>query len=103
LFFWNIAEQERLALEHREALDAQKRNSAELKEALMQAELRHAQELKDAQAAAEAKLDESLKDFTDSSTQLQMGLEKETRVRKEAEARITALTTDQAEYNRLVM
>jgi hypothetical protein len=60
-------------------------------------------ELKEAQAAAEAKLDESLKDFTDSSAQLRMVLEEETRARKEAEARITALTTDQAEYDRLVM
>jgi t-SNARE complex subunit (syntaxin) len=103
LFFRVTAEQERLALEHRKALDAQEKVSAELKERLVEAELWHARELKEAQAAAEAKLDESLKDFTDSSAQLRMGLEEETRARKEAEARITALTTDQAEYDRLVM
>jgi t-SNARE complex subunit (syntaxin) len=68
----------------------------------MQAELRHGRELKEAQAAAEAKLDESLKDYTDASSQLRKELD-ETRLRKEAEARIATLTTDQAEYDRLVI
>ena len=69
----------------------------------MQAELRQAQELKDAQAAAEAKLDESLKDFSDASAQLRKELEEESRLRKEAQDRNATLTTDQAEYDRLVI
>jgi hypothetical protein len=69
----------------------------------MQAELRHAQELKDAQAAAETKMDELLKEFTDASAVLRAELEEETRARKEAQDRIATLTTDQAEYDRLVM
>ncbi|KAK1665328.1 hypothetical protein QYE76_053487 [Lolium multiflorum] len=97
------AEQERLVLEHRKALDAQEKTSVELKNALMQAELRHAQELKDAQAAAEAKLDESLKDFTDASAQLRKELEEESRLLKEARDRNAVLTSDQAEYDRLVI
>nr|XP_051221141.1 uncharacterized protein LOC127339314 [Lolium perenne] len=97
------AEQERLALEHRKALDAQEKISSELKDKLVQAKLRHARELKEAQAAAETKLDESLKDFTDSSAQLRKELEEETRLRKEAQARNATLTTDQAEYDRLVI
>jgi hypothetical protein len=69
----------------------------------MQAELRHDRELKEAQADAEAKLDESLKDYTDASSQLQKELEEETRLWKEAQARNATLTSDQAEYDRLVI
>ncbi|KAK1686252.1 hypothetical protein QYE76_047100 [Lolium multiflorum] len=97
------AEKEQLAIEHRKAPDAPEKITAELKDKLMQAELRHAQELKDAHAAAEAKLDESLKEFTNASVVLRTELEEETRARKEAQDRIATLTTDQAEYDRLVM
>ncbi|KAK1620888.1 hypothetical protein QYE76_026405 [Lolium multiflorum] len=97
----NVVDQ--LVLEHRKALDAQEKISSELKDKLTQAELRHAQELKDAQAAAETKLDETLKEFTDASAVLRAELEEETRARKEAQDRIATLTTDQAEYDRLVM
>jgi hypothetical protein len=103
LFFRITVEKEQLVLEHREALDAQENTSAALKDQLMQVELRHDRELKEALAAAEAKFDESLKDFTDASTQLRKELEEETRLRKEAQARIATLTTDQAEYDRLVI
>nr|XP_051190397.1 uncharacterized protein LOC127303733 [Lolium perenne] len=97
------AEKEQLVLAHRKALDAQEAISAKLKEQLMQAELRHDQERKEDQAAAEAKLDESLKEFTDNSVVLRAELEEETRARKAAPDRIATLTTDQAEYDRLVM
>ena len=103
-FFFRItAEKEQLVLEHRKALAAQENVSAELKDKLMQAELRHAQELKDAHAAAEAKLDESLKEFSDASAQLRKELEEESRLRKEAQDRNATLTSDQAEYDRLVI
>ena len=69
----------------------------------MEAELRHSRELKDAQAAAEAKLDESLKEFSDASAQLRKELEEESRLRKEAQDRNATLTSDQAEYDRLVV
>jgi t-SNARE complex subunit (syntaxin) len=69
----------------------------------VQVEIRHAQELKDAQAAAEAKLDESLKEFSDASAQLRKELEEESRQLKEVRDRNAVLTTDQAEYDRLVI
>ncbi|KAM0909092.1 hypothetical protein ACQ4PT_015040 [Festuca glaucescens] len=97
------AEKEQLASEHRKALDAQEKISAELKEKLVQIELRHALELKDAQAAAEAKLDESLKQYTDYNAVLRAELEEETVTRKAAQDRIATLTADQAEYDRLVV
>ena len=103
-FFSRIpAENEQLAVEHRKALDAQEKISAELKDKLVQAELRHAQELKDARPAAEAKLDESLKEYTHNSEVLRTELEEESRARKEAQDRIATLTTDQTEYDRLVI
>ncbi|KAK1660603.1 hypothetical protein QYE76_048762, partial [Lolium multiflorum] len=97
------AEKEQLALEHRRALIAQETISAKLKDQLVQVEIRHAQELKDAQAAAEAKLDESLKEFSDASAQLRKELEEESRQLKEVRDRNAVLTTDQAEYDRLVI
>nr|XP_051211524.1 uncharacterized protein LOC127329017 [Lolium perenne] len=97
------AEKERLALEHRKALDAQENISAELKDKLIQAELQHAREIKEAKAAGEAKLDEALKDFSDASGQLQKELEEETRLLKEAQVRNVTLASDQAEFDRLVI
>ena len=97
------AEKEQLAKEHQEALDAQRKISAELKDKLMEAELHHSQELKDAKAAAEAKLDDTLKEFTNSSAVLRAELEEESKARKAAEERIGVLTTDQAAYDRLVL
>jgi hypothetical protein len=69
----------------------------------MQAELRHSQELKDAQAAAETKLDDSLKEYAHNSEVLRIELEEQSKARKAAEDRIATLTTDQAEYDRLVI
>jgi hypothetical protein len=103
LFFRIAVEKEQLVLEHRKALDTQESITVALKDQLMQAELRHGRELKEVQAAAEAKFDESLKDSTDASAQLRKELEEETRLRTEAQARIATMTTDQAEYDRLVV
>ncbi|KAK1613868.1 hypothetical protein QYE76_019385 [Lolium multiflorum] len=97
------AEKEQLAKEHQEALDAQRKVTAELKDKLMESEVRHSQELKDAKAAAETKLDDTLKEFTNSNAVLRTELEEESKVRKAAEERIAALTTDQAAYDQLVM
>jgi t-SNARE complex subunit (syntaxin) len=103
LFFRIIAEKEQLAREHRKALDAHKKISAELKDKLMQAGLQHARELKEAQAAGEAKLDTSLKDFHGASAQLQKELEEESRLLKEAQDRNATLASDQAEFDHLVI
>ncbi|KAK1613042.1 hypothetical protein QYE76_036715 [Lolium multiflorum] len=97
------AEKEQLAKEHQEALDAQRKVTAELKDKLMESEVRHSQELKDAKAAAELKLDDTLKEFTNSSAVLRTELEEESKARKAAEERIAALTTDQAAYDQLVV
>nr|XP_051197245.1 uncharacterized protein LOC127310628 [Lolium perenne] len=82
------AEKEQLTSAHRE-----------MKEQAMQAELRHARELKEAKSAAEAKLDETLKEYTDSTAGLRKELEEETA----APDKIAQLTTDQADYDRMVM
>jgi hypothetical protein len=103
LFFRITAEKEQLACDHRKALDAQEKISAELKDKLMEAELRHSRELKDAQAASEVKLDESLKDFSDANTQLRKELEEESRLLKEAQAQNAQLAADQLEFDRLII
>jgi hypothetical protein len=69
----------------------------------MESEVRHSQELKDAKAAAELKLDDTLKEFAHNSEVLRSELEEESKARKAAEERISALTADQAAYDRLVM
>ncbi|KAK1687169.1 hypothetical protein QYE76_048017 [Lolium multiflorum] len=96
-------EKEQLIKEHREALDAQKTASRELKEQAMQAALQQDQALKDAQAAAEARLAEVVEDSTNSNTVLRTELEEERKARKAAEHHIEVLTTDHKEYDRLVM
>jgi hypothetical protein len=103
LFLRIVAEKEQVALEHRKALDAQEKISAELKDKLIQAGLQHARELKEAQAAGEAKLDDALKDFSDASGQLQKEMEEESRLLKEAQYRNATLASDQAEFDRLVI
>ncbi|KAK1610957.1 hypothetical protein QYE76_034630 [Lolium multiflorum] len=90
------AEKEQLAKEHQEALDAQRKVTAELKDKLMESEVRHSQELKDAKAAAELKL-------VHNSEVLRTELEEQSKARKAAEERIAALTTDQAAYDQLVL
>ncbi|XP_071683843.1 uncharacterized protein [Lolium perenne] len=97
------AEKEQLAKEHQQALDAQRTRFSELKDKLMEAEVRHSQELKDAKAAAETKLDDTLKEYAHNSEVLRLELEEQSKARKAAEDRIGILTTDQAEYDRLVM
>ncbi|KAK1686025.1 hypothetical protein QYE76_046873 [Lolium multiflorum] len=97
------AEKEKLALEHRKALDAQRQITAELKDKLIQAELQRTRKLKEAQAAGEARLDEALKDFTDATGQLQKELEEETRLLKEARDRNATLASDQAQLYRMVI
>nr|XP_051211448.1 uncharacterized protein LOC127328930 [Lolium perenne] len=86
------AEKEQLTTAHRE-----------VKEQAMPAELRHARELKEAKARAEAKLDETLKEYTDSTAVLRKELEEETAARKAAQDKIAQLTTDQTDYDRMVM
>jgi hypothetical protein len=103
LFFWISAEKEQLAREHRKALDAQEKISAELKDKLVQAELQHTRELKDVEAAGEAKFDAALKDFHDASGQLQKELEEETRLLKDAEDRNATLAADQAQFIRMII
>ncbi|KAK1646661.1 hypothetical protein QYE76_064466 [Lolium multiflorum] len=97
------AEKEQLVQEHRKALAAQETISRELKDQLVQAELRHDRELKEAKAAAQAKLNDSLEEFTNASAVLRAELEEDRGARKEAEARITTMTTNQAQYDQLVM
>ena len=59
------AEKEKLALQHQNELQAQKNESAKLKEELIQAGLRHAGALKEAVAAGEAKVEEAKKQLAD--------------------------------------
>ncbi|KAK1618927.1 hypothetical protein QYE76_024444 [Lolium multiflorum] len=96
-------EKEQLIKEHREALEAQRTASRELKEQAMQAALQQDQALKDAQAAAEARLAEVVDDSTNSNTVLMTELEEEKKARKAAEHHIEVMTTDHKEYDRLIM
>jgi hypothetical protein len=48
-------------------------------------------------------LDDALKDFSDASGQLQKELEDETKLLKEAQDHNALLTSDQAEFDRLVI
>jgi hypothetical protein len=117
-FFLRVsAEKEQLIRDHQKALDAQKTTSRELKEQAIQAALQHNQELKDAKAAAEARLAEVVDDSANSTAVLraeqeeekkarkaaELELEEEKKARKAAEHHIELMTTDNREYDRLVM
>ncbi|KAM0833016.1 hypothetical protein ACQ4PT_064513 [Festuca glaucescens] len=75
------AEKEKLALQHQNELQAQKNETAKLKEELVQVGLRHAGALKEAIAAGEAKVEEAKKQLADAQEQLrrELGEEKELR------------------------
>jgi t-SNARE complex subunit (syntaxin) len=103
LSFLIAAEKEKVALEHCNALEAQRSNAAELKDQLVQAGLEHARALKEAKAACEAKVDEALKDFADATGQLRKELEEETRLLQQAQDRNTELMADQAEFDLMVI
>jgi hypothetical protein len=103
LLFRIAAEKEKLALEHHALLEAQRDIAAELKDKLIQAELRHTRVLKEAKAVGEAKLEEALRDFNDASGQLRKDLDEGAKLLKQAQDRNTALLSDQAEFDRMVI
>ena len=67
-----------MALEHRNALEAQRNNFAELKDQLVQARLQHERALKEAKAAGDGKVEEARKEFAEATAQLREELEEET-------------------------
>lgn len=97
------AEKEKLALEHQNALQAQRNNAADLKDKLVQAELQHAQALKEAKAAGEAKVEEARKEFAEATGQLRKELEEGAKLLKKAQDRNAELLSDQAEFDQMVI
>jgi chemotaxis protein histidine kinase CheA len=83
LLFRIAAEKEKLALEHHNALQAQRNNAVELKDQMVQAGLQHAQALKEAIAAGEAKVEEARKELADATGQLRKELEERAKQLKE--------------------
>jgi multidrug efflux pump subunit AcrA (membrane-fusion protein) len=100
--FQILAEKEKMALEHHDALEAQQSISAELKDQLIQAGLQHARALKEAIAAGDSKVEEARKEFADATAQLRKELEEETRQLQQALDRNAELTGQQAELDRMV-
>ncbi|KAM0848037.1 hypothetical protein ACQ4PT_054640 [Festuca glaucescens] len=76
------AEKEKLALQHQNELQAQKNETAKLKEELIQAGLRHAGALKEAIAAGEAKVEEAKNQFADAEEKLRRELGEEKKLRQ---------------------
>ena len=91
-----------MALEHRNALEAQRSNSAELKDQLVQARLQHERALKEAKAAGDGKVEEARKEFAEATAQLRKELEEETGLLQQALDRNAELTAQQAEFERMV-
>ncbi|KAK1665615.1 hypothetical protein QYE76_053774 [Lolium multiflorum] len=96
------AEKEKLALEHSNALEAQRNSFSELKQKLIQGKVEHAETLKKAKAAGEAKVKEVQKELADVTGKLKEELEAKTKALKEAEDRNATLLADQAEFDQLV-
>ncbi|KAM0921736.1 hypothetical protein ACQ4PT_006674 [Festuca glaucescens] len=76
------AEKEKLALQHQNELQAQKNETAKLKEELIQAGLRHAGALNEAVAAGEAKVEEAKKQFAHAEERLRQELGEEKKLRQ---------------------
>ncbi|KAM0890762.1 hypothetical protein ACQ4PT_026848 [Festuca glaucescens] len=97
------AEKEKLALEHHNALQAQRNNTAELKDKLIQAEVRHAQVLKEVKTAGEAEVEKARKEFAEATGQLRKELEEGAKLLKQVQDRNADLLSDQAEFDRMVI
>jgi hypothetical protein len=91
-----------VSLEHRNALEAQRSNSAELKDQLVQARLQHEWVLKEAIATGDGKVEEAWKEFADATGQLRRELEEETGLLQQALDRNAELIAQQAELERMV-
>ena len=103
LLFRIAAEKEKLALEHHNVLQAQRNNTAELKDKLIQAEVRHAQVLKEVKAAGEAEVEKARKEFAEATGQLRKELEEGAKLLKQVQDRNADLLSDQAEFDRMVI
>ncbi|KAM0907458.1 hypothetical protein ACQ4PT_016110 [Festuca glaucescens] len=95
-------EKEKLALQHQNELQAQKDETAKLKEELIQAGLRHAGALKEAVAAGEAKVEEAKKQFADAEERLRQELEEEKKLREMERDRNAVLAAAQASLGQMI-
>ncbi|KAM0889398.1 hypothetical protein ACQ4PT_027716 [Festuca glaucescens] len=96
------AEKEKLALQHWNELQAQKDETAKLKEELIQAGLRHAGALKEAIAAGEAKVEEAKKQLADAEEQLRRELGEEKELRQLEQERADALLAVQVSLDEMI-
>ncbi|KAM0929126.1 hypothetical protein ACQ4PT_001831 [Festuca glaucescens] len=91
-----------LHLKHQRDLQAQRNETANLKEQLVQAGLQHAGALKVAIAAGEAKVEEAKKQLADAQDQLRQELEEERKLRKLEQERNNELSVVQASIGQMI-
>ncbi|KAM0910872.1 hypothetical protein ACQ4PT_013877 [Festuca glaucescens] len=96
------AEKEELSLQHQRDLQAQRNETAKLKEQLVEAGLQHAGALKEAIAAGEAKVEEARKQFADAGEQLRRELEEERKLRQQEQERNDELLAVQVSLDQMV-
>ncbi|KAM0901262.1 hypothetical protein ACQ4PT_020094 [Festuca glaucescens] len=96
------AEKEELSVQHQRDLQAQRNETAKLKEQLVEAGLQHAGALKEAIAAGEAKVEEARKQFADAEEQLRQELEEEKKLRQQEQERNDELLAVQVSLDQMV-
>ncbi|KAM0846564.1 hypothetical protein ACQ4PT_055585 [Festuca glaucescens] len=96
------AEKEELSLQHQRDLQAQRNETAKLKEQLVEARLQHAGALKEAIAAGEAKVEEARKQFAEAGEQLRRELEEERKLRQQEQERNDELLAVQVSLDQMV-
>ncbi|KAK1626742.1 hypothetical protein QYE76_001057 [Lolium multiflorum] len=89
-------------LSHQRDLQAQRNETANLKEQLVLAGLQHAGALKEAISAGEAKVEEAKKQLADAQEQLRQELEEERKLRKLEQERNNELSLVQASIGQLI-
>ncbi|KAM0881799.1 hypothetical protein ACQ4PT_032720 [Festuca glaucescens] len=83
-------------------LNAQRDDTANLKDQLIQAGLQHARALKEAIAAGEAKVEEAKKQFADAEEQLRRELKEEKKLRQQEQERSDALLAVQVSFDEMI-
>ncbi|KAM0853425.1 hypothetical protein ACQ4PT_051078 [Festuca glaucescens] len=96
------AEKEEMSLQHQQELKAQREETANLKDQLIQAGLQHARALKEAIAAGEAKVEEAKKQFADAEEQLRRELEEEKKLQQQEQERNDALLAVQVSLDEMI-
>jgi ABC-type transporter Mla subunit MlaD len=91
-----------MSLQHQQELKAQRDETANLKDQLVQAGLQHAGALKEAIAAGDAKVEEARKQFADAQEQLHQELEEERKLREMERDRNAFLAAAQVPLGQMI-